>query len=211
MKPKWYISILIITLTLLGSIAGKQQATAPNQGIVLQFTSSKVTALETQTAISSVTKTLETAGIHEVNIQQLLDGQLKITYYSDADIESIKALLLNENTLELTTVSRHEQSSSKLPRDHHIEYDLDVYEIQQGHELSGVDGKFALVNSSEHDHCCNPNVFIASAVIDFETKKDLDQVAFTFRSTQSTTIDNHSYKIPEVRAGPSVAGNLCFS
>nr|WP_321237351.1 hypothetical protein [uncultured Psychroserpens sp.] len=206
MKKSWYIGILIIALTLLGSVASKQQAAVPNQEIVLQFTSDVITSDEALDTIVLVKKQLQAVGVEHIQVQELLNGQLKITYYSDADVASIKTLLSNESTLELGYISKDNKQSNSPSEDHKIDYDLDVYEIQQSNDLSDLDGKLALETKTEHERFFNPNVLIAPEEISIDTKENIENVAYKFRRTIAIAIDNNSYKIPEVRAGPDFNG-----
>lgn len=206
MKNKWFISIFILALIALGNVASKQQATIPNQEIVLQFISESISSEDAQTAIAVVKEQLENTGIADIQVQELQEGRLKITYYSSSDVASIKALLSNGNALNLGYISYDNHDNHKPSEDHSIEYNLDVYEIQKGDDLSGFDGKLALETKAEHDRFFNPNVVTTSAIINVDVKAQIEQVAFKFRKDIAIAIDKHSYKIPEVRAGPSVDG-----
>lgn len=211
MKPKWYIGILIIALTLLGSEASTRQAAIPNQEIVLQFTSETVSHIDTENAIAIVKQQLLSAGITDIQVQKHEDGQLKISYYSASDVASIKALLSEENNLKLGYESPENNQSNTPSEDHKIDYDLDVYEIHQANDISDLDGKLALETKAENDRLSNPNVFISPEIIDIDAKQLIDQVAYKFRKAVAIAIDNNSYKIPEVRAGPSKIGMFDFS
>ena len=202
MKSRWYISILIITLTLLGSMASKQQATIPNQEIVLQFTSETVTPDDTQNTIALVKQQLQTAGVTDIRVQQLQDGELKITYFSRADIARIKEVLSQDQTLALGYVSHDNQQGNMPSEDHTIGYDFDIYEIQQGNDFSELDRKLALETKGEHDRFFNPNVLIAPEECSIDTKDNSDKAAYKFRTSIAIAIDNSSHNIPEVRAGP---------
>ena len=140
MKNRWYISILILALIAIGNVASKQQTAIPNQEIVLQFTSESVSSEDAQSAIAVVKEQLENAGIADIQVQELQEGLLKITYYSSSDVASIKALLSKGNTLNLGYVSYGNKENNKPSKDHSIDYNIDVYEIQQGDDLSGFNG-----------------------------------------------------------------------
>ena len=204
MKPRWYIGILIVTLTLLGSIASEQQVTIPNQEIVLQFASDNVTSDDANNAIAIVTEQLQSAGIDQIQVKKLQGGQLKISYYSATDVASIKALLSAENSTELDYIA-HNQKQTKVPyEDQIIDFDLDVYEIQKGSDVSDIDGKLALETKAEHERFSNPNVFTPLETFNLDTKERVEKVAYKFRKSIAISIDNNSFEIPEVRAGPWV-------
>jgi len=204
MNSRWYISILIITLTFLGSIASTQQIAAPNQEIVLQFSSINVSAEDTQKAITSVRQQLEIAGVNDIQVQTLEDGQLKISYYSNSDIDSIKDLLSNKCNLELGYVSHDNNQSTRPSEEKTIAYNFEVYEIQQGDDVSELEGKLALETKVEDDRIFNPNLLVSAVEIDSDAKENIEKVAYKLSRTVSITIDNNSYKIPEVRAGPTI-------
>jgi hypothetical protein len=192
-------------------MASKQQATIPNQQIVLQFTSDTVTPDDTQNTIALVKQQLQTAGVTDIRVQQLQDGELKITYFSHADIASIKEVLSQDHALALGYVSHDDQQGNTPSDDHTIDYDFDIYEIQQGNDISELDRKLALETKGEHDRFFNPNVLIAPEELAIDTKESSDKAAYKFRRTIAIAIDNNSYKIPEVRAGPLYKGIFDFS
>lgn len=205
MHSKWYISVLVVMLTVLGSITSKQQMSSPNQEIVLQFTSGEVTYHDTETTISTVKQQLQKAGVENIQVSETEEGQLKITYYSDFDVESIKAILSKEKQLELGYALDENENQSEFPSEEKsINYDFDVYEIQNtSHNSSQLGGKLALELKADNDRIFNPNVFISLDQISLEEVNKIEKVAYKFRKNIAIAIDNISHKIPEVRAGPS--------
>lgn len=211
MNSRWYISILIITLTLLGGIASKEHHVVPNQEIVLQFTSQFVTPDDTLNTITAVKQQLKTAGVENIHVEEHQDGYLKITYYSHSDVESIKELLSNDTSLDFGYVSQGKNESRNPSEDKSIAYNLDVYEIQQADDLSDVGGKLALETKAEHERFSNPNVFVPQKHTEQKELCASVKVAYKFNRTVVIAIDNKSRKIPEVRAGPSSSGIYNFS
>ncbi|MEH6538219.1 MAG: hypothetical protein V7719_17615 [Psychroserpens sp.] len=208
MNSRWYISTLIIIFTLLGGIANKEQFSEPNQEIVLQFASDEVNSLDAQQAINIVKQQLQDAGVENIQVQKQNDGQLKITYYSNSDVNRIKKLLSKEAALEIGYVSQ-DNNQSKIPsEDHTIAYDLDIYEIQHGDDLSASNGKLALEAKAETDRLLNPNVFVSAE--DINTTELDHTVKVTYKFRKDIAIDNRSRKIPEVRAGPEFYGICNF-
>nr|WP_321225165.1 hypothetical protein [uncultured Psychroserpens sp.] len=203
MKSRWYISILIIGLTFLGSIASTQQVTAPNQEIVLQFTSQKVSKDIAQDAINNITQQLEIAGVNDVEVKTLKNGQLKISYFSNTDVSSIKELLSSACDLNLGYASNAVDHNAPPSEEKNISYNVDVYEIQQGETLFELEGNLALETKADNDRILNPNVFASHQSVKIEFKECIDKVAYDLSATISIAIDNNSYKIPEVRAGPT--------
>jgi hypothetical protein len=204
MNSRWYISILIITLTFLGSIASTQQVASPNQEIVLQFSSENVSPQDTLNAITSVKQQLEFAGVNAIKVQTLQGGQLKITYFSNSDVEDIKTLLSKECALDLGYVSQGNNQSNTPSEEKSIKYNFDVYEIQQADNISDLEGKLALEPKAENDRIFNPNVLISAKEIDIDAKENIEKIAYKLSRTIAIAIDNHSYKTPEVRAGPVI-------
>ncbi|WP_460218343.1 hypothetical protein [Psychroserpens sp. MEBiC05023] len=204
MKPKWYLGILIIALALLGSFASKEHAHVPNQEIVLQFSSEDVSPHDAQNAITIIKRQLETAGVADVKVQKLQEGQLKISYYSTSDVASIKALFSTEKNLDLGYVSFEKSQNDSPFEDQSIDYNLDVYEIQQSEDLSNLDGKLALETKTEYDRFFNPSIPISAEITGINVKTGIEKVAYKFQRTVAIAIDNNSYKIPEVRAGPCI-------
>jgi hypothetical protein len=212
MNSRWYISFLIITLTFLGSIASTQQVALPNQEIVLQFSSTNVSTQDTQNAITSVKQQLEIAGVNEIKVQTLQNGQLKISYYSNSDVESIKDLLSNKCNLDLGYVSHDNEQRHTPSEEKTIAYDFDVYEIiQQGDDVSELDNQLALEIKVENDRLINPNLIGFDDSKLYDTKDNQVEVAYRYNRDIAIAIDHISYKIPEVRAGPLVFGISNFS
>ncbi|WP_298761842.1 hypothetical protein [uncultured Psychroserpens sp.] len=203
MNSRWYISILIITLTLLGSIASNDQTSVPNQEIVLQFTSSSITSQDTQHAIALVKQKLQTADVKDIKVQEQLNGQLKISYYSSSDVSIIKALLSEDDNLSIDYVSKEDNQNKVPSEDKTITYNVDVYEILKGDDASSLDGKLALETKAENDRFSNPNSFLSTKNIDDRALSRIVKVAYRFNKNIAIAIDNRSRKIPEVRAGPT--------
>lgn len=202
MNARWYISILIITLTFLGSIASTQRASIPNQEIILRFSSENVSTEDTLNTITSVKQQLETAGINDIKVQALQNGQLKITYYSNSDVDSIKTLLSNEGALYLGYLTQDRNQSETPSKEKKLQYNFDVYEIHQGHNLSDSDNQLALEIKVENDRLINPNVVGFDNSEQYDSKDNLVKVAYKYRRNIAIAINHISYKIPEVRAGP---------
>jgi len=97
MKNKWYISALIFVLAIVG--INLEQVSVPNQEIVLQFIDVEVSLHETQDVIALVKSQLEAVAVDNIKIQDLGNGTLKITYYSDIAVSEIKKIVLGERNL----------------------------------------------------------------------------------------------------------------
>ena len=199
MNVKSYVSALIIALTLL--VVAQQQITMPNQEIVMQFTDDEVTSDEALNAIEIVKNQLLNIGADNIQVRDIEDGKLKIIYYSDVDVASIKNILSKEKKLELGYTSQAE-NSTKLPSDDESNsYNFDVFEIHKGSEGEwDFEGTYVLELKPEGDRFSNSKVFASIEEIDI--KESIAKVAFKLNYNIAIAIDNTSYKIPEVRAGP---------
>ncbi|WP_372757757.1 hypothetical protein [Mariniflexile sp.] len=204
MKAKWYICTLIFIFTFLG-VVNHNQIPEANQELVLQFTHLKVPANEAESTIAIVKSQLQSIGVENIKVEQQPDGKLKITYYSDKDAVSVKKLLSEKSVLALgTTQSKLNHKHSKSPSNKKpSNYNFDVFEIHKQDAESGFGGKCALELKSDFNRFFIPNIFIPANDVDLNSLENLEKEAYKFRYSVAITIDNTSYQIPEVRAGPS--------
>ena len=98
-KVKLHIGFLILILTFLG--VASQQQTVANQEIILQFTDVDVSSNEAQNTIAIVKLQLQDIGADNIQVKKEDNGKLKITYYSDANVASVKETLSKEEKLKL--------------------------------------------------------------------------------------------------------------
>lgn len=203
MKAKWYIGTFIFIFTFLG-VANYNQIPEANQEIVLQFTHLKVSSNEVLNAIAIVKKQLQAIGVDNIQVEEQVSGGLKITYYSDTDAASVKKLLSEDHILALddttskTTKKPVKSPSNKKPSN----YNLDVFEIHKQDVGTGFAGKCALELKSDYNRFFIPIMSVLTNEIDVKTIDCLVKEAYRFRKNSAIVIDNTSYKIPEVRAGP---------
>ncbi|WP_103071156.1 hypothetical protein [Aquimarina sediminis] len=203
MKKKWYFGTLITAFALL--VAIKQQTVVPNQEIVLEFLNGELSSPEAQNAIAVVKKQLQSIGVEDTKIsKELGDGKLKITYYSNADVEDIKKLFSEGQNVEIDHVFYDQnEDDNELPlSENSKEYSLDVYEIQKNTDFdTDFNGKYVLEAEQKHGGNSSFNVYSFVAETD-DTFGRLIKVAQKVNTNIAIAIDNTSYKIPEVRAGP---------
>ncbi len=202
MKAKWYISTLIIILSLFG-VVSQQQITVPNQEIVLQFTDASITSEDTQNTIAIVKKQLQDLGVSNIQVNETENGKLTITYYSDADVASIKKTFSKEKNLQLDyDFKNQDEESSRLPFDENtISYNLDVYEIQSGGDTEwDLNGTSVVELKPESNRLAKPNTYAFFNAL--EINESIVKVTYKTRYNIAIAIDNTSHKIPEVRAGP---------
>ncbi|WP_055442798.1 hypothetical protein [Lacinutrix himadriensis] len=199
---KWYICTLVIAFTLLGYIS-KEQSALPNQKIVLQFSDTTITSNEIENTVAIVKKQLFDLGVDNIQIHKIENNQLKITYYSDADVVLVKKILSNEKNLAIDYPSKSKEEKVPSNKDT-ANYNLDVFKIQDAKDAnSGFDGKVAIEPKLESDRYSNPNVYFSASIVEIiEIHTDI-QVAYKVNTNIAIAIDYTSYKIPEVRAGPN--------
>ncbi|MHA7059980.1 hypothetical protein ACWGOQ_0022325 [Aquimarina sp. M1] len=203
MKKEWYFKILISVFALL--IIMQQQTVVPNQEIVLEFTDVSVTPLEAQNAITVVKKQLESIGVKNTRIsKELYNGKLTIAYYSDADIESIKKILSVEHQIVLDHVLFDQQDTDKKsPLDSDSShYNVDVYKIQKHTDTDAdFNGIYVLEIKQKQDRASGFYGY-SSITVNTNHLDSLTKLSQKVNGAIAIAIDNTSYKIPEVRAGP---------
>ena len=204
MLKKWYISTFIVVLTLLG-VVSQQQTITPNQEIVLQFNDVEVSNDDIEHTITIVKKQLQDLGANAIHVYEAGYGHLKITYYSDADIDSIKKIFSKENKLEIDyTAQNRRNQSNKIPlEDNNIGYNLNIYEIQKGNDVDwDFNGINVLELKAKNDRFFEPNLYITFNRLDVSRDDKVEKEAFKARKNIEISTDNTLHKIPEVRAGP---------
>ena len=204
-QPKWYVTVALIFIAVLGSVLGQQQTTIPNQEIVLQFSNEDISVTDSQHTIAIVEQELQRIGVAYIHVSEQEDGRLVISYYSKIDVESIKKMLSTQKELALGFVS---SDKNKKPlhfpsKDTSIRYNLDVYEIQDGqNSFSNLGGKCAVELKSGQQRFLNPNFYIPTEAQYLVVSAQLLKANFSFQRYVAIAKDYRSHKIPEVRAGP---------
>lgn len=201
MKNKWFISALIFALAIVG--ISLEQASVPNQEIVLQFADVEVTLDETEEAIALVKSQLEALDVDNIQIQESGNGTLKITYYSDIHVSEIKKIFSGENGLAVNQTSFTTKDNSQFPPEEDVtSYQIDVYEIQKNVDSVGFTGNI-LEPKSEIIRFFTPDTYAAVRNQKEVEKNKTEKVAYTIHRKIAIAIDESSYNIPEVRAGPT--------
>ena len=203
--PKWYFSVALIFIAVLGCILGQQQTTVPNQEIVLQFTNEDISLNDAQVTIDILEQELQRIGVAYIHVSEKEDGRLVISYFSKTDVQSIKKLLSSQKELALGFVSSEKnQKPLQFPsKDTIIGYNLDVYEIQDGqNSYSSLGGKCAVELKSGQQRFVNPNFYMPAEEIYLIDSEQILKVNFSFQRYIAIAKDYRSHKIPEVRAGP---------
>ena len=202
MKPKWYLSIFVLIVAFLG--AGLQQFSAPNQEIVLQFEDKEISLVKTENAIANIKKQLQDIGVKKIQVYKGANGVLKISYFSEIDVVSIKKIFSKEKALKLSySLLDFEEGSTKMPsKNKSNTYQLDVFEIQKSNGNEGDSNGLVVDLLPENDRSFNPDVYYSALLQELRFKNKIEKVAYIIYSNRFIEIDNSSYNTPEVRAGP---------
>ncbi|MCF6308665.1 MAG: hypothetical protein L3J09_12040 [Flavobacteriaceae bacterium] len=202
MKTKWYFGTFIFLLTLF--VVNQQQISIPNQQIVIQFVNNEVASVEVQQTIATIKKQLKLIGVEHIQIRESENGSLKISYFSDVNIASIKKIISEENEFQLgvSSISQNETSNEAPLKEKSNTYKLDVYEIQKGDDSEKDLNRLAFELKPEIDRFFKPNVYLLKIEIDVWKTNKIEKVAFTIQKNIATEINKVSHIIPEVRAGP---------
>ncbi|MGZ0016739.1 hypothetical protein [Yeosuana sp. AK3] len=202
-----YFGALLILFTLLGVYQNKNSE--PNQEIVLKFSDANISSDKAQKATDLIKSQLLEIGITSIRVQNLEDGQLKISYYTKRDIESIKEILLEESHIQIGySFDNINKSNSNFPKNKkQKDYQLDVYEIHKNKDLeSGLNGKFVFNPKFDYDRFFNPKVYFLHHKINEKYLNKKVNEALKIVNKIAGAIDNSTGNIPEVRAGPLVYG-----
>lgn len=203
MRAKWYLGTLILILAYFG--VSQNKVALPNQEIVVQFANGKVSNTISQSTINTIKQQLVAIGVSNVEVKKLKNGQLKIRYYSDTDVISVRQTLLSQKSLSFNSnPKKNNHLPSKLPVENPLDnYNLDVFEIQKGDSDSGLNGKYVLELKQEYIRFSNPNLQAFAATLVFNENYSEFKLSHTTSKTIEPSIENRSYNIPEVRAGPN--------
>jgi hypothetical protein len=202
MQSKLHFGILLILFAFLGRYI--ETSAVPNQQIVIQFSDTHITEFDVQHAIEDIQLKLQSVGVENTVIGQDYEGNLKITYYSSKDVKKIEAILSSENNFKIALSLEGENSKKDSGREALTNYKLNVSEIHKNKNTSDWD--FDGVQIAEHnqktDRFKTPKQSYSSTRSYPHQIKGWVNVALNSNTNSLVLIDNHSYKIPEVRAGP---------
>ncbi len=202
MRSKLHFGILIILLAFLGRYI--ETSVAPNQQIVVQFSDAEITENDAHKTIEAIQLKLQAIGVERIQIGQDQNGQLKITYYSNADVEQIQSILSDDTSFNIAHNSNKDHSNN-LPKHNNLkDYQLNISEIQESGQPTHWDfeGVEVVELNQKSDRFNNLKVDTSFPNIEMELTNLWVKVALRTNITTTLLVDNHSYKIPEVRAGP---------
>jgi hypothetical protein len=205
MIARWCISALIFSLTVFGVIS-QQQLAVPNQEIVLQFSDVELSSEDAKNTIAAVRDQLLELGVENIKVKAQQNGKLKISYYSVADISSIKRNFSKSNDVVLDySVTNQDENSHKFPSQNGgVSYDIDVYEIQNHSDSEwGFDGAFVLDVEVKSDRFLDPNLYFPLSNLDLINTNNVVKLAYKVRRKITIEIGKATHSKPEVRAGPN--------
>ncbi len=204
MNKKWYFGIFITMLALL--VVAQQQTVVPNQEIVLEFTNRDIASSEIQYTITTIKQKLQSIGVKNTKISDDVEnGTLKITYYSNEDVSFVKSILSDSQVALSHILFDQNEDKQNTPEDQDSkEFSLNVYEIQQGGDAdSDFNGTLVIEVKQEQSAKSNPNVYEFAANYSIDRLHDVNKAAQKVNRYIVLAINHDSHKIPEVRAGPN--------
>jgi len=203
MKTKLKFGILALLLAFLGTFI--EHTTLPNQQIVIQFSDTSITAEDTENAIEAIQGKLQSIGVTQIQIGQNNKGQLRITYHSDANVAYIQKTLFNVEELKLAYNSSQNHSNNFPEKKGAKNYELNISEIKTGSDIDwSFEGTQVAEINQKTDHSKPLKVNYSSELNNTKQSNNTVNVAAIVNTAIANAIDNISYKIPEVRAGPTV-------
>ena len=205
MKIKLHIGVLVVLMAFLGTFF-ETSATA-NQQIVIQFLDKDIAKDASESAIESVKKLLQSLGAALIKINKNKAGQLVITYYSETDVEHIQNVLSAADDFKLANDSDHKGTKNGPKRETVKAYKLDITEIQTNNPIHWNFEKTEIVELNQTGDYSG-HFKINFSGVNFSEHPTISKIKVALQNNTSVlfTIDAQFYKIPQVRAGPYLAG-----
>ena len=195
MRNKWYLYTFIIALAILG--ISLEQNTVPNQEILIKFATSQNNVHNTQDAIALVKSKLENVDVSNIKVEKLIDGTLKLSYYSDLEVSEIQEIFSEtSNSQAYTTTPDH------YPTDDGADYyKLDIYKIQDTSDFDGPVGHI-IEPKSETTRATSFDTYAAFNNQQVREENSNTHTTYTLYRYNAIALENIQYRIPQVRAGP---------
>lgn len=175
----------------------------PNQEIVVRFNVNSINANDAKEAISEITSQLKVIGVEDVQVSDVFEGKVKVTYYSVLEVSVIKNLL-NHNKIHLgDSAFNNKDGSSDFPYSSNSStYKLEVIKIQQdfGSDI-GLQGTLVEAKAFS-DQYLKPKVSITASEVNFNFNEGEKRIGVSIYSKVALLTKDISHKIPQVRAGP---------
>ena len=199
MNSKWFYGVLFILLAALGVKMDSDMLS--NQEIVVRFIEDGFSQDKAEQAISEVKSQLQEVGVENIQIRELKDGGLKITYFSDMEVSEIQLVLSGadlcvqdpaKGPLDIP-VNDSEQSAS---------FVLNVSEIHANSQSDlDIEGVPVVVNQIK-EHLNTLNSVGNIEVFDLSQLYKVNETKLLVSSATARFQSQYFYLLPEVRAGP---------
>jgi hypothetical protein len=200
---RWYIPICLIVLAYFG--ISEERSTLPNQEIIVRFDGSSVGLVEARQAISEVTEKLKTIGIRQIQVSDLQNGRLKVSYYSRLDVSQVRQLFQSHGGLHVADFAKHKNPvpfQAPFGNESGSYYKLDIVKIDEdlGSNM-GLHG-FPVEIKSIKDYNFIPVISLAASHTEF-LGSEFENVSPKNYGDLSLLRTLSPHYIPEVRAGPT--------
>ena len=203
MQTKWYIRSFVIIVALIGLTL--EQIAKPNQQIIVEFGSNTVSVASAQETMATITNELKVLGAQNIKIQQARNGDLTISYYSTINAEEIENLLFLKKELHNEFASCNSLPKNQAPPfDTRSVYKIDVHEIQKRADIEpDLNGLIVAFEGKTHRYYL-AKVYDAVNGSQTARQNKITELSYIAQCAVSLTFTEFSYKIPQVRAGPTV-------
>ena len=203
MQTKWYLRSFIILVAIIGLTL--EQITQPNQQIVVEFGSDTVSVASAQEAMETITNELRVLGVQNIKVQQGIHGDLTITYYSPIDTKEIENLLFLKKELHNEFASCNTLPKNQAPPfGTRSVYKIDVHKIQKRADIEpDLNGLIVAFEGKTHRYYL-AKVYDAVNGSQIARQNKITELSYIAQCAVSLAVTEFSYKIPQVRAGPTV-------
>ena len=202
MRSKLHFGIIIVLLAFLGRFL--EAPVTPNQQITIQFSDINVSENEVQNALEDIQQKLQKIGAENFLIDQDENGNLKITYYSATDVQSIQQILTNTPYFNFLFGIDTKGSNKKSEKEVLKDYKLNVSEIQKKSQKNDwdFDGVQIVEHNQKSDRFNTLKKDVSGHLNQSKVLHQLVETAFRINSEAFILNNKNTYEIPEVRAGP---------
>ena len=204
MSKKWFIWTFVSALALL--IAIQERVDVPNQEIVLHFENGDINSQEAIAALAAVKDQLEALEVLNILVSKDTEnGILRIQYYSSEKVEVVKSIISHQSELALQHVFYAKDKNESIPLDKESnEYSISVFEIQtatdSGLEFNGTYVPEIKYTTEGH---LDSHIFKFDNEISLSEPDGFWNTKIKVNTSVVLNLQKRSFKIPQVRAGPT--------
>lgn len=202
MRTKLHFGIIIVLLTFLGRFI--DTPATPNQEITVQFSDANVSEIEVQNALRDIQQKLQKIGAESLFVGHDKKGNLKISYYSATDAQSIEQILTNSSDFSFLFGIGPNNSNQNSDKGDFQDYKLNVSEIQKKNQKNDwdFDGVQIVEHNQKSDRFNNFKKDSSALLKQSAALHKLVKTAYKVNSDTSYLYGENTHEIPEVRAGP---------